>query len=100
MSVIVMLKVKGDPAALEAYAGTHADQMRRIADDGKAKGAVHHLFAAGDGEVVVIDEWPDEASFKKFFSSQAEIPEVMKGGGTKGTPEITFLRKLATHDSF
>jgi hypothetical protein len=31
--------------------------MKRIAEDGQSKGAIHHLFADdGDGNVLVIDE--------------------------------------------
>ncbi|WP_020523918.1 hypothetical protein [Catelliglobosispora koreensis] len=100
MSVIMMLRVKADADELEKYASTHAEQLRRIADEGKSRGAIHHYFAAADGEVVVIDEWPTEEAFQSFFDSQKEIPEVMKGAGAKSQPEIKFYRKLSTPDEF
>jgi hypothetical protein len=100
MSVIMILRVPADADALEQYAHANADQLTRIADAGKAAGATRHLFAAGDGEVLVIDEWPDEASFQGFFGSQPEIPAVMQGAGAKGEPQITFYRKLDTPDTF
>jgi heme-degrading monooxygenase HmoA len=100
LSVIMMLRVKADPDALERYANENADQVKRIAEDGRSKGAIHHYFAAGDGEVVVIDEWDSEESFQGFFDSQAEIPEVMQAAGAASEPEVTFLRKLSTPDEF
>lgn len=101
MSVIVIVRVKGNPADLERYAaGPGGEVMKRIADAGKAAGAVRHSLAGGDGEVLVIDEWPDEQSFQQFFGGQAEIADVMRDGGAQGPPEITIYRKLDTPDQF
>ena len=100
MSVIVMLRVKADPDALERYAQENAEQLQRIAADGKSKGAVHHVFAAGDGEVLVVDEWDSAESFQAFFDGQSEIPEIMQAAGAEGQPEISFFRKLSTGDDF
>ena len=94
-----MLRVKGDPDALERYASENADQLNRIADDGRSKGAIHHTFAAGDGEIVVVDEWPDEASFQGFFDGQDEIPQIMQAVA-QGEPEVSFFRVLDTPDKF
>jgi hypothetical protein len=98
MSTIVMLRVQGDPKRLEQYAQDNADQMRHISDDGKAAGATRHLFAGGDGEIVVIDEWPDAESFQRFFTSQKEIPDMLRAVGVTGAPQISFYRKLDTKD--
>ena len=37
VSVIMMLKVKADPAALKTYASSNGDKLKRIAQEGKAK---------------------------------------------------------------
>ncbi len=100
MSVIMMLRLKADPDALERYAQENSDLVKSIAEDGRSKGGVHHLFAADGDEVVVIDEWPDEASFQAFFEGQQDIPKVMEGAGAQGEPQITFLRVLDTPDAF
>ena len=100
MSVIMMMRVKGDADELEKYANAHTEQLRRIVDDGKSKGLIHHYFAAADGELVVVDEWPNEEAFQSFFDGQKEIPEVLKGAGAKGKPDIKFYRKLTTPDEF
>jgi len=98
MSVIMTMRAKGDVAAFERYASEHGDQLLRITEEAKQRGLKHHLFAAGDGEIVVIDEWPTEEAFQEFFASQSEIPQVMAAAGVQGQPEITFSRKLDTPD--
>lgn len=101
MSVIVILRIKGNPADLESYAaGPGGDVMKSIAEAGRAAGAVRHTFAGGDGEVLVVDEWPDEQTFHGFFASQPQIADVMRDGGAQGPPEISIYRKLNTPDSF
>jgi hypothetical protein len=101
MSVLVVLKIQGNPSDLESYAnGPGADVIRRVGEAGKAAGAIHHLFAAGENEVIVVDEWPDEQSFHNFFASQPEIPDVMRAGGAQGEPQISVYRMLDTPDRF
>jgi hypothetical protein len=100
MSVFMILRVQGDPNTLEQYASSNAEMMQRIANAGKAAGAIRHSFAGGDDEIIVIDEWPDERSFQRFFESQAEIPRLMQEGGATGAPQISFYRKLNTGDEF
>jgi quinol monooxygenase YgiN len=98
--VVMILRVKADPNALERFATAHAALMEGVSGAGQAVGATRHTFAAGDGEVLVIDEWPDEATFQKFFESRAEIPRIMQEAGAQGPPEITFYRKLDVPGQF
>jgi hypothetical protein len=100
MSVFMVLRVKGDPKQLEQYAQANGAKMQAIAAEGRAAGAIRHAFAGGDGEILVIDEWPDEASFQKFFANQPDIPALMQAAGAQGAPEVTFYRKLETTDAF
>ena len=101
MSVIMTMRAKGDVGAFEKYASAHSDELVRIANAGKKMGAKHHMFAAADGEIVVIDEWPDAETFQGFFTSQqSEIAKIMAAAGVQGQPEITFSRKLDTADEF
>jgi hypothetical protein len=101
MSNIVILRIPGNPADLEQYAGGHGgDLMKQVAQAGKAAGAIRHTFAGGDGEILVIDEWPDEKSFTEFFDSQPQIADIMRDGGAQGPPEFSFYRKLDTPDQF
>jgi heme-degrading monooxygenase HmoA len=101
MSVLVILRIKGDPADLERYAGGPGGEvMRRISEAGRGAGAVSHHFAGGDNEMLVVDEWPDEQSFRDFFNGQLEIADVMRDGGAQGPPEISIYRVLSTPDQF
>ena len=101
MAVITILRIPGNPTDLERYAaGTGGQIMQRIAQAGKAAGAIRHTFAGGEGEILVIDEWPDQQSFEAFFASQPEIADVMRDGGAQGEPVTTFYRKLDTPDQF
>jgi len=98
---MVILRIPGNSADLERYAaGPGGDVMQRIAAAGKAAGAIRHTFAGGEGEILVIDEWPDEESFQNFFASQGEIADVMRDGGAQGPPVTTVYRKLNTPDQF
>ncbi|GAA0473668.1 hypothetical protein Aca07nite_83370 [Actinoplanes capillaceus] len=100
MPVIMILRLKADPNAVEEVAKVHGETLNDIAAAGKAAGATRHTFAGRDGEVLVIDEWPDEATFQQFFDSQPDIPRIMQAAGVEGPPEISFYRKLDTPDQF
>jgi hypothetical protein len=100
VSVFMVLRVQGDPDALERYTNANADMVNRIAEAGRATGALHHAFAGGDGEILVIDEWPDAESFQRFFDSQPDIPRMMADVGVQSAPQISFYRKLDTPDAF
>ena len=100
MSVFVILRIPGDPDTFERYANDHADLLRSIGADGRAAGGTRHAFAGGDGEILVVDEWPDAASFQQFFANQTDIPQLMKDGGAQGPPEVSIYRRLDTPDAF
>lgn len=100
MSIFVILRVPGDPNTIEQYANANAELVKGIAEDGRAAGATRHAFAAGDNEILVIDEWPSEEAFQSFFNNQTDIPRVMRDGGAQGPPIISYYRKLDTPDAF
>jgi heme-degrading monooxygenase HmoA len=99
MSVLMVLRVPGDPDKLEQYAEANSEQLKDIAEDGRSNGAIHHRFFGGDGEIVVVDEWDSEESFQSFFGSQQEIPQIMQAVAS-GEPQISFYRPLNTGDEF
>jgi hypothetical protein len=100
MSVIMTLQAKGDPAALERFAGGDQEKMRTIADRAKEHGVIaHRFYGADDGRIMVVDEWPDAESFQTFFADQRDqIEPMMREAGITDEPQITFWRKLETHD--
>jgi quinol monooxygenase YgiN len=98
VSVIMTLRVTGDPDKLEQHAAENADVVRGIAERAQARGLIAHRFYGSDGQIMVVDEWPDPASFQAFFEAeQATIGPMMAAVAT-GEPEITFWRKLETGD--
>ena len=98
MSVIMTFRVAGDPNELERRAAQDPDAMRSIADRAKQHGLIAHRFYGADGQIMVVDEWPDAESFQRFFEQlRPEIEPMMEQVATS-EPTITFWRKLDTHD--
>ena len=100
MSVMMTLWVQGDPNKLEQHASQNADQMRAVSDRAKAHGLIaHRFYGSNDGQIMVVDEWPDEQSFQSFFQEQQEpIGQMMQEAGVRSEPQPRFWRKLDTHD--
>lgn len=68
MSVIMTLRVKGDPEKLESIAAKDPDRIHGIADKAKEHGVIaHRFYGSDDGQIMVVDEWPDPRSFQAFF---------------------------------
>jgi hypothetical protein len=100
MSVIMTLRASGDPDALERRAAGNPEGMRALADRAKEYGLIAHRFYGSEGQILVVDEWPDQESFQKFFSEmESEIGPMMAEVGVTGESEITFWRALDTRDA-
>jgi heme-degrading monooxygenase HmoA len=100
MSVYMSLRVKVDPARWEQVARENEDKLKQVVERSKEAGAIHHTFAAGDGEVVVMDEWDSEESFQRFFQSDPDIPQLMQQAGVSSEPEVSFYRPMRLGDDF
>ena len=98
MSVIMTLRVSGDPDRLEQLAGENQEMIRGISQRAKDQGLIAHRFYGSEGQIMVVDEWPDPDSFHRFWEAeQANIGPMMEQVATS-EPEITFWRKLETGD--
>lgn len=100
MTVIMTMRGAGDGKALEQRAAENPDGMRAIADRAEEHGLIaHRFYGADNGQIMVIDEWPDAESFQRFWeSTRSEIEQLMSGIGMTGEPEVTFWRKLESRD--
>ncbi len=99
MSVIVTIRVNGDPGKLEEIAAASPDRIRAVSEAAKPHGVIAHQFYGSDDGILVIDEWPDAASFQKFFEEQQPtIGPLMQEAGVTSPPEVSIWRKLETHD--
>jgi heme-degrading monooxygenase HmoA len=100
MSVIMALRLQGDPAQFEQYAKDHPE-MAEIKDDAVRRGVIAHRFygSVNGNEVLIVDEWPDPESFQAFFSeNEQRIGELMQGSGAAPAGEPEFWRVLDTPD--
>ena len=100
MSVIMTLRANGDPKELERRAGENPDAIRAISDRAREHGLIaHRFYGSDDGWIMAVDEWPDPDSFQAFFAEAREqIEPLMREIGVTADPEVTFWRKLESHD--
>ena len=98
MSVIMTLRASEDPDKLEQLAAGNPGAIRGISERGKAAGVIAHRFYGSEGQIMVVDEWPDAASFQQFFEAEQETIGPLMAQVATGEPEITFWRKLETGD--
>ena len=101
MSVLMMLSMRGDPRKLEEYAAGHPDGMREIIESAKGHGMIaHRFYGSEDGQIMVIDEWPDEGSFRALFEENGpRIGPMMAASAVTSEPHPTFWRELETNDA-
>jgi hypothetical protein len=98
MSVLMTLRLPADGAKLTDYAQSHVDELQGIIEKAKNHGVISHRFFGSANEILVVDEWPDEASFHTFFAEAPEIENMMAAAGAAGEPVVTFWSKLDTGD--
>lgn len=102
MSVLMTLQVAGDPKALEKYAQEHSEQMQEVLGAAKRHGLIaHRFYGSSDGEnVMVVDEWPDRASFESFFQEQeSAIRPMFEAAQGKSQPAPMYWEELATGEA-
>jgi hypothetical protein len=102
MSIIVTLSMKGDGKQLEDYARSNSDAMQAVVESAKSHGLIaHRFYGSDDGEIMVIDEWPDAQSFQSFFQENSEsIGPMMQAAGVSAEPQPAFWHKLDTGDEY
>jgi len=100
MSVLITLRVRGNGQALEERAAANPAAMQAILEKAKPHGLISHRFYGSSDELLVVDEWESEEGFRAFFAEATEIPGLMAAAGVTSEPEITFWRKLESHDDY
>jgi quinol monooxygenase YgiN len=100
VSVIVTLRMKADPKRLEEIAAQDPERVKSIAESAREAGVIaHRFYGSDDGQIMVIDEWPDAQSFHSFFEAQGpQIGPLMQDTGVQGPPEVAVWTKLETGD--
>jgi heme-degrading monooxygenase HmoA len=102
MAVMMGLRVAVDPARFEQALNSNPERLLGISERAKQHGAISHRFYASEAgdEILVVDEWPDAASFNAFFSNSPDIGEMMGEAGVTSQPTPVFWRELDTPDKF
>jgi hypothetical protein len=101
MTVMMGMRMSVDPDRFMELVASKGEEMKAISAKGREKGAAHHMFLAGDGEVMIADEWDSAESFLAFFEEMgAEIGALMAEAGVSNAPQPTFWRPLDTPDRF
>jgi hypothetical protein len=100
MPIIMTFRLKGDPDKLEQVAAADPRAMRSIAEQAKEHGLIaHRFYGSDDGQIMVVDEWPDAESFQAFFEQErGRIESLMQQAGVSSEPELTFWRRLQSRD--
>jgi heme-degrading monooxygenase HmoA len=98
MSVLMTLRITGDGGSLEKFAQADPKAFPAVVDKARAHGVISHHFYATADELLVVDEWPDEESFRAFYDASPEIGGFMQEAGVTTAPEIKFWRKLDLND--
>jgi quinol monooxygenase YgiN len=96
MSVLMTMRLQGDPKAVEA---TDQATQDKIIARALEHGLISHHFYGSDTEILVVDEWPDEESFTAFFAEAGpDIKEMMERAGVTAEPRPEFWRHLDAGD--
>jgi hypothetical protein len=95
VSVLMTLRVSGDSKGIEA---TPQETFDAVIARAKEHGLIAHRFWGNGSEILVVDEWPDQESFQKFFESSPEIPEMMRAAGVASEPAVEFWSPLDVND--
>jgi hypothetical protein len=103
VSVIVTVKIQGDPAKFEEAAAANSDAIVRVMEVAKKNGLIAHRWYGADGAFMAVDEWPDGESFHAFFDgpeAQPDIGTIMQAAGVTAPPEATVWQKLNVADEY
>jgi hypothetical protein len=102
MSVMMTLMMSGDPNKLEEHAASDPGAMQGILESAKQHGLIaHRFYGSEDGEIMVVDEWPDAQSFQVFFGENADrIGPLMQAAGVTSEPQPKIWRKLDSQDEY
>ena len=102
MSVFMTVVANGDARKLEEHAASDPDGMRAVLDSAKQHGLIaHRFYGSEDGQIMVLDEWPDEQSFQSFFEENSgRIVPMSQAAGVTAEPQPRFWHELETNDAY
>jgi len=90
VTVTIRFPVSDVAKAIEGL-HSHAALLEGLFEATKGNGLLHHRFVAGDGELMVIDEWETAAQFQTFFEGTPQVAEAMTEIGMSGPSRYLHL---------
>ena len=100
MSVVVVVRLKADKTKVREVFAQHGETMEQVSAEAKAAGGLSHRFVAGDGEVLILDEWKDAESFQAFFGSNKAITQLLMEAGVTERPTMEFYEPLEASGTY
>jgi quinol monooxygenase YgiN len=100
MSVLITVTIDGDTEKFRQSLVDRADEYSATADKARAAGAIHHRFGAGDGFILVVDEWSSEEQFHGFFSNPDLQEFITEIGGDLTSVVVIVTEALESPDQF
>jgi hypothetical protein len=101
LSVVVIARFPtADPGKGVEWATAHPEIPEEITAYAKTLGQIGHRILVGEDELVVIDEWPNEEIFQRFFSNAPRMGEFLSGAGLSSDPQISILQVVHVPGTF
>ncbi len=100
MPKLITVQVDGDVDTFKRSLTERETEYRQIAERARAAGALHHRFGAGDGFILIADEWQTLEQFEAFFGDASLHQFIKEVGGNPDTAEVIVTDALVTPDQF
>jgi len=90
MSVIVLVKFRGDPGTVEAMRQDRPAAFETIAAEARRHGGQHHRTAVRGSEILIIDEWHSVEEFDSFYPGKPGLLQALDDLGFDEAPEVSY----------
>jgi hypothetical protein len=99
VTVVAHFPVSDVAKAIEGLQG-HASLLEEMTAANKNSGSLGHRVFAGDGELVIIDEWGTVEQFQSFIADNANVGQISSSLGVMGPPALSVLSSVDVPGSF
>ena len=99
MSVIVLVKFRGDPDRVGSMMKDQPATFETIAAEARRHGGVHHRIAVRGSEILIIDEWQSVEDFDTFYPKSGLL-EVLDDLGFAEAPEVGYWDPIPDPSEF
>ena len=97
--VIVRFPVSDVAKAIDGLR-VHAALLEEMTKANKTAGNLGHRVCAGDGELVIVDEWETVEQFQGFYANNANVERITSELGVTGPPAILVVTSVDVPGTF